>query len=272
VSFQENVKTAKWNVPMSGQNISIRNLFINSLKPGYLPVMLGKMWLRIKEFRKRDEAGLSREWCAAAAEPLPQFLENLDKDIWVETVDFQKQLERESKVKLEALDFHLGGGGDYRLLYFLVRYMRPGCVVETGVAAGFSTQAILSGMAQNGNGRLFSSDFPYFRIEQPETYIGYLVDEELKDNWKLFIEGDGKNLLAIRDLVDSVDLFHYDSDKSSAGRSFAIDVLQEKMSANSILIMDDIQDNFFFRDFVTESKCRYHIFSFEDKYLGLIGL
>jgi hypothetical protein len=34
--------------------------------------------------------------------------------------------------------------------------------------AGFSSSAILTALKENGEGILYSSDFPYFRIKNPE--------------------------------------------------------------------------------------------------------
>ena len=105
-----------------------------------------------------------------------------------------RRLQISADEKLKALDYDLGGGGNSPLLYFLVRSMRPRIVVETGVAAGFSSSAILTALKENGEGILYSSDFPYFRIKNPEKYIGLLVDEELKGNWTCLKQGDRFNL------------------------------------------------------------------------------
>ena len=39
---------------------------------------------------------------------------------------------------------------------------------------------------------------------------------------------------------------------------------------NSILLMDDIQDNIFFKNFVKEYKLEFKVFKFKDQYVGLI--
>ena len=59
--------------------------------------------------------------------------------------------------------------------------------------------AILRALEKNGNGHLYSSDFPYFRLENPEKYIGYLAkNENNKNNWFLDIRGDDKALLKLQ--------------------------------------------------------------------------
>ena len=76
----------------------------------------------------------------------------------------------------------------------MVLIAEPKTILETGVAAGFSSQSFLSALAKNGSGKLYSSDYPYFRIPNPEKYIGIVVDKELQNNWELYIEGDKANL------------------------------------------------------------------------------
>jgi hypothetical protein len=92
------------------------------------------------------------------------------------------------------------------------------------------------------------SDFPYFRLPNPESSIGRVVTDELKDNWQLHIEGDEVNLPRILAQVPRVDPFHYDSDKSYSGRSFAVNLIREKLAADGLIVMDDVTDNAWFVD------------------------
>jgi hypothetical protein len=70
----------------------------------------------------------------------------------------------------------------------------------------------------------------------------------------------------------SVGLFHYDSDKSYKGRQFATALVSPKLAQNAVYLMDDIQDNTFFRDFVAETGVPFDVFRYEQKFLGAIGL
>jgi predicted O-methyltransferase YrrM len=144
--------------------------------------------------------------------------------------------------------------------------------VETGVAAGYSTQAILKAIQVNGSGRLYSSDFPYFRLDRPEQYIGILVDDDLKANWELYVGGDAKNLKQIAAKIDRVDLIHYDSDKTYRGRRSALKLLEPLLSQNAVIVMDDIQDNSFFYDYVRAMPRPWRVFDGGGKVVGLIGL
>ena len=148
-------------------------------------------------------------------------------------------------------------------------------VVETGVAAGWSSLAILRALKKNGKGFLYSSDFPYFRLKNPEKYIGYLAkDESNKDNWFLDIRGDDIALPEIVKKLDNntIDLFHYDSDKSYSGRVNALRILSSKINSKTIIIFDDIQNNLHFKEFVEKSSNDFSVYEFKGKFIGITGL
>jgi predicted O-methyltransferase YrrM len=197
-------------------------------------------------------------------------------DLWNETEEFYNHFKPiAEKITSDAerqVGYHLGGGGYYPFLYFITRSLKPECVVETGVATGYSSQAFLKAMSINGKGRLFSSDFQMFRLTDPEKYIGIVVDDDLRSDWNLFLEGDEVNLPLILESAKRVDIFHYDSDKSYKGRAWATSLLEPRMNEHSFLVMDDIQDNSFFHDYVAEKdKAEWMVFAFENKYVGLVG-
>lgn len=244
----------------------------NSLKRKNLSVMVGKVAVRLQEHKQHKRTENARNWYKQQAEPYTTFLEELDIDLWKETNDTCQSLKTQAEDKLKNLNIDLGGGGNYHLLYFLTRHTQAQTVVETGVAAGWSSQAILTALQNNkDNGHLYSSDFPYFRQENPEKLIGYVVDEELKDSWTLLIDGDQNNLPKINAQIDQVDILHYDSDKSYKGRQFALKGLQEKCHDKTLIIFDDIQDNAHFMDHVSKNNLPFKIFEFEGKYVGLIA-
>jgi predicted O-methyltransferase YrrM len=231
-----------------------------------------KGWGRLSErVRGKPQAALT-----AGEPPLPEkiepFARSISPELWSEAASFAENLRQQGAARLAALPVKLGGGGRYDLLYFLTRFLRPRVVVETGVAAGYSTQAILKALQANGSGRLYSSDFPYFRLRQPEQYIGILVDDELKANWELYTWGDAKNLKHIAPKIDRVDLIHYDSDKSYRGRKSALTLLEPLMSQQTVIVMDDIQDNSFFYDYVRDRARGWRVFDGGGKLVGLIGL
>lgn len=252
------------------------NISANSLKRHNMPVMVGKIITRLKERGAANDCAKATQWAAQQAEGLEEFVTALNAPLWEETQTTCATLKSASLAKLDKLGMDLGGGGHYPLLYFLTRHLNASTVVETGVAAGWSSQALLTALQKNGaQGHLYSSDFPYFRYKNPEQYVGYLVDENLKENWTLHINGDQNNIpkivTSLRRDDKKVDLFHYDSDKSYEGRTRVYNAVAPFLTDTAIVIFDDIQDNLHFHDFVKDGKTPYKIFEFEGKYIGLTG-
>lgn len=164
----------------------------------------------------------------------------------------------------------MGGPGDLELLHAAVRLLKAERVIETGVAYGWSSLAILSGLAANGAaGRLVSVDMPYAKLDN-EPYVGIVVPEELRKRWTLIREPDRNGIKkAIAALGGQIDLCHYDSDKSYVGRSYGFPLLWDALRPGGIFISDDIQDNFGFRDFCEERKLEFAVTSSSRKFIGI---
>ena len=242
----------------------IRNLSDARLRP----IMLQKIGRRLTRLLNERERGAAR-WAARHAGDHVALCRRIDGALWDETVQYVSDFRREAEAIL-ARNPALGGGGNYHLLYFLTRLLKPGVVLETGVAAGFSTHAVLTALEKNGQGRLFSSDFPYFRLAHPERYVGILVPEALRHRWSLSLEGDSVSVPRFLASIPKVDLFHYDSDKTYGGRTQTIDLVLPRLSDRGVALIDDIQDNYHFRDLVRRGRLNSQVFAFEGKYCGLL--
>ena len=228
-----------------------------------------KLYNRPKAYLNAKEEKKVLEKCIRLSQEFDLWAENLNPELWKESINFSKQHDIYANQLLSSINFDLGGGGHVAVLYFLVRHYHPKVVVETGVAAGHSSRAILSAIKTNGNGKLYSSDFPYMKIENPEKYIGILVEEELKSNWELFIKGDRKNLPLISSRCGKIGLLHYDSDKSYSGRVYAVRHLYKNIIEGAPVIFDDIQDNWHFFDLTNKLEINPIILHFRGKFVGL---
>jgi predicted O-methyltransferase YrrM len=240
------------------------------------PVLIKKLAYRFVDSGQHEHDAALSAWLETQACDFSEFAQDLNPDLWAEAKRYAKDARAKADAQLSALPVTLGGGGYTELLYFLTRYLRPETVVETGVAAGHSSRAVLTALARNKEtggieGHLYSSDFPYFRIDNPEQYIGVLVEDTLKPNWTLEIDGDEKNLPKIAARCGRVGLFHYDSEKRYAGRQAALDLLTPVLDRDSIVVMDDINDNAFFKDYVEREGGAFQVFRFEGKFVGLKG-
>lgn len=250
---------------------SLRELFAtarNLRTPERAWALALKIIRRLSSKNGAHSAAMAQEWCVGNCGDAKSFMVSLDPALHSEAEIFTNNQALESERKLKSLPF-LGGGGHATLLYFVTRLIRPAFVVETGVAAGHSTSAILGALARNEKGLLFSSDLPYYRIDEPELYIGVLVDDVLKGRWFLALDGDRKNLRHLPRQFKKIDILHYDSDKSYQGRKSAFRLLERHLHADTLIVMDDIQDNMFFADYVRRNRLNFHVFSLKSKFVGL---
>jgi len=202
---------------------------------------------------------------------ISKFMIKENFSLFKETEIFTKSLKNQANKKLSKIKYDLGGGGAYNLLYFLTRLHKPKIILETGVAAGYSSSAFLEAINKNKIGKLFSSDFPYFRIPNPESFIGILVNEKYKKNWNLFLNGDEINMPKIKKILkNKIDFVHYDSDKSYIGKKKFFKQISNYLKKKTIIIIDDIQDDNFFLDYVKDNNKLFKIFKFKNKFLGLV--
>lgn len=253
----------------AGRIRSAGNTLRNAMRPGYARVMVGKVLHRGSGSR---EGARAAAWVAEHRTNPAAYCTALDAGLWAEAREFGEGLRARAASLREETGLRVGGGARFELLYFLTRRHRPEVVVETGVAAGYSSAAFLAALDRNGSGRLYSSDFPYFREGEPERRVGILVPEDLRDRWTLLLAGDRANLPEILRSVEAIDLFHYDSDKTYAGRRFAMDLVEPRLRPGAVVLMDDIQDNLYFRDLVTARGLDYVVFGHGKAGVGAVGV
>ena len=250
----------------------IANIAAQASKPARFRVMLKKLYRRVRARRKGRKHEKNKQWIERHCSDFEELALAIDADLWEEAVEVSSALETRAQVKLDEIEPSLGGGGAYPILYFITRHIEPVNIVETGVAAGFSSYSFLAAIKANRKGHLYSSDFPYFRLRDPEQYIGMVVPEDLRDNWSLYVEGDDRNIPKILEQVGEIGLFHYDSDKTYDGRERAVSMIENRLKEDAVVLMDDIQDNSFFSDYVADNEVeKWWIFEFEGKYVGMIG-
>lgn len=253
---------------------TLTNVFTFAMSKRSTRILWNKFRLRLTELGK-SEASEARKWAALKSENTSTFMSKLDANLQIETHFFVQKVVSESVPTVQQLAFKgidLGGGGSIDLIYFLCRFLKPNYVLETGVAAGWSSYAILEALSENKKGFLDSSDLPYFRIENPEQYIGILVPERLRNlkNWDLQKKGDSDNLKEFLTGNKKYSIVHYDSDKRKMSRLGFLKKIEPWLSNEAILIMDDIQDNLAFKEYVLSRTLTYKVFEYEEKYIGII--
>jgi predicted O-methyltransferase YrrM len=163
----------------------------------------------------------------------------------------------------------MGGAGDLTLIYAAARLCGASRAVETGVAYGWSSLAILAALADNGGGRLASVDMPYAKMNN-EPFVGIAVTDALRPNWSLIRLPDRNGLKrAIAEFNGSIDFAHYDSDKTYYGRSFAYPLIWEALEPGGVFVSDDIQDNMRFAEFVAEKGVPFAVTECAGKFVGI---
>lgn len=201
-----------------------------------------------------------------------------DMELWAEAEKMDVALKERASSVLKGLDhLQLGGGGECRLLYFLARLKDAVTIVETGVAAGWSTTALLWALELNGQeeGQLWSSELPYDRSEMVtdyRPYIGLLVDEKSKRRWHLLLDGDDRNVPKILDNTSGIDLFHYDSRKTARARDRTLDMILPHMNMGGVIVVDDVDDNLQFRKWVAHHCLPYRVIESDGKFVGVVEL
>jgi hypothetical protein len=73
----------------------------------------------------------------------------------------------------------------------------------------------------------------------------------LRASWSLVRKSDRDAIGPALEELGGLDLAHYDSDKSYAGRSFAYPKLWAALPSGGVLMSDDVEDNMAFRDFAS---------------------
>ena len=179
---------------------------------------------------------------------------------------FPTELSLAVKKELEC-PIKMGGAGALELIFYACEFTKAQNVVETGVAYGWSSLAALLSLEKR-NGTLYSSDMPYLE-QNGDQYVGYIVPENLKTNWKLFRHADKESLPKILAEVPEIDVVHYDSDKAYEGMFWAYNELYPRLRKGGVFISDDINDNSAFQDFCEKNGIEPTVVDFEGKYVGI---
>lgn len=222
-----------------------------------------------------DAPGLRADatrWAEGQAQPLAGALVALGlitSELEAAVPTLPEALLEEARTRAAASQVRMGGPGALGLLYAATLLTGARVAVETGVAYGWSSFAILAGLAQTG-GRLVSVDMPYPKANN-EPFVGIAVPDAFRSRWELIREPDRFGLVrALRSAGGTIDLAHYDSDKSYRGRMWAYPRLWAALRPGGLFISDDIQDNFGFRDFAQQLGRPFAVLAENNKYVGLI--
>jgi predicted O-methyltransferase YrrM len=142
----------------------------------------------------------------------------------------------------------MGGAANLELLYFLAEHVGATTAIETGVAYGWSSLALLLSFRARTDSCLVSTDRPYPGTNSGR-YVGCVVPESLKRGWHLIRRADKEALPEALKILTEIDICHYDSDKSRKGRQWAYPLLWDALKPGGFFVSDDVGDNLAFRHF-----------------------
>jgi hypothetical protein len=244
--------------------------------PQLLTILGHRLFLRESGRRRRiaareSERRAARAWCAARAVDTGAALRALgipSPDLTPLPERFPRVF-REAGERVRAVPVDLMGGGNLELLYELARHLGATRVVETGVAYGWSSLALLLALRDRPGARLHSTDLPFLALHN-DRWVGIAVPQELRPQWTLYRQPDRRGLPRALARLKSIDLAHYDSDKSAAGRRWAFARLWPALRPGGVFVADDVNDNFAFRDQCEGLGARPLVVGYRNKYQGIL--
>jgi predicted O-methyltransferase YrrM len=202
-----------------------------------------------KRITSTDAAREAVHWCEGRAITTTDAIAKLFKTKMAEAIcEKFKDVFAEAQKAVQTCPVRMGGAANLDLLYEIAENTGAKKVVETGVAYGWSSLALLLSLTTRENSMLVSTDMPYIDRNSIE-HIGCVVPDQLRSCWKVITGPDRFALPQALEKLPSIDLCHYDSDKSYKGRIWAYNLLWKALKPGGYFISDDIGDNLAFRDF-----------------------
>lgn len=233
--------------------------------------LVKNLFKRATIYRRLEASG---DEATAWAEPLATDTSAALEKLFPGEIHAYKEVEKEfdndfneARQSIAKTPFKMGGMGNIDLLYNICEITQAKYVAETGVAYGWSSLSILLSIAKRDGSVLVSTDMPYAKMGN-ENFVGIVVPEGLRSHWKLYQESDISGLPKGLKALPSLDVVHYDSDKSYLGRKISFPVLYDKLREGGVFISDDIQDNVAFKHFCEKLDKRPVIISFQNKFVG----
>lgn len=129
------------------------------------------------------------------------------------------------------------------LTYACARLLRPDVVVETGVANGYTTGAILAALDENDKGTLLSFDLPHLHPDAEES-VGAAVDPALQARWTLHMGPAAPTLRRVLPGCPPVDIVVQDAAHTVRGQLAEYRAAWPFLKSGGLLISDDVGPGF----------------------------
>lgn len=156
-----------------------------------------------------------------------------------------------------------------KLIYYLIRAIKPVTVIETGVFDGITTSFFLKALKDNGKGHLYSIDLPAYDTINGSTHrmdfttlpggldVGWVIPEDLKKNWTLYKGPSSEHLEPLLKRLGVIDFFLHDSLHTYENMLYEYETVWPFLKDGGILASDDIMWNPSFQDFSEKVNREY---------------
>ena len=168
-------------------------------------------------------------------------LENISRGIVVDYNNYLMRLSARTAKPREGFFgeiYDLGPGLGF-ILFHLIQTRNPVKVIETGIAAGASSNLILYSMDKSGLGSLTSIDIT--------SKVGELVEDDFKVNWTTEILPSFFKKKAFQRILKNnseAEVFLHDSDHSLDWQIFEIDSVLNSLPNIEFILVDDVSEDF----------------------------
>jgi Methyltransferase domain len=130
-----------------------------------------------------------------------------------------------------------------RLAWCLVAHLRPERILETGVARGLTTRAMLEGLERNGSGHLWSIDLPPLLEQGLARETAAAVPKRLYDRWTL-TRGSSRSVLpGLVAELGQIQLFVHDSMHTTRNVRFELERVWPALAPGGVALIDDVEKN-----------------------------
>lgn len=149
-----------------------------------------------------------------------------------------------------------GGWGDgepgmVRAIWCLIHHLRPGRVVETGVARGITSRFVLEAFTRAGRGHLWSVDLPPPSNRELHDQIGIAVPRSLRAQWTYVHGSSRRRLPGLLAEVGEIDIFIHDSRHTQRNLLFELDHAWHALRTSGVAVADDVDLNCGFHSFTS---------------------
>jgi predicted O-methyltransferase YrrM len=155
-------------------------------------------------------------------------------------------------INLGPASYSVHNDGDLafiRAIWCLVRHLRAGKVVETGVAHGVTSRFVLEAFRRQGFGQLWSIDLPPQTDSEVHDQIGVVVDDDQAEAWTYIRGSSRRRLRPLLQRTGMIDLFIHDSWHSEYNILFELQTVWPRIRPGGAMVVDDIDLNWAFHKF-----------------------